>query len=153
MASVENSLFTFINNAVIASGSSSALHGAQVDEATYALVTAQFGIRIGDSNYKLAPQPGGTAMSEFDATIDVIIFAEVAENYFDRSEARDKVKAMVRELALLFINDPSIGGAVRDSRFLDAVVGWDSQQDGRPYCVASMPFIYNETGQQLSGHY
>ncbi len=152
MASVEHALYEFINTAVIASDSSTAMHGSEVDEATFALVESQFGIRIGDSHYHLAPNPGNADMGEFDAIVDVIIFARVQENYFDRAAARDKVKAIVKELALLFVNDSSIGGAVRDSRFLDASVGWDTNKGGVPYCVASMPFIYNETGQQLGGH-
>lgn len=150
MASIEHGLYEFILAAVTADAlTGNPLDGAEVDEATFADVTAAFGVRIGDSHYRLAPNSGQTDMTEFDAIVDVIIFAVVSNGIFNKAQARDKVKAIVRELALLFVNDPSIGGIVRESRFLDAAVGWDSNKTGTNYCIASMPFIYNETGQQL----
>jgi hypothetical protein len=146
----EDAIDEMITAAVAAAAEGETLHEAEVQDTVYETMKRDRGIRIGDCESDVAPSPGGEAMEEFDAQLVLVCYSRiVGTDKTQRKAARDDARTLALATAKLFIDDPSIGGHVRDSRVVKMRRGYDSLTSADVYAVANLALVINETGQQL----
>jgi hypothetical protein len=109
-----------------------------------------FGVRVGNGESDLAPNPGATEMAEFDGRLVLVTFARIKES--DQSDvevARTKAFDLARAVAKLFIDDDgvTIGDRVNDARVQRCNRGFD-EWDGSLYAVTNVPLLVNDSGGQ-----
>jgi hypothetical protein len=146
--SIENDTFEFIEEAVVASAVGDRLNGIELHETVYQTIKKDTGVRVGDCESSLAPTPGAEEVEEFDGLLNLVCFARVTgEDKTRRMAARDNALELAKAVSKLFLDDPSMGGRVRDSRVLRVLRGYDST-GAQPYAVCNLEIVVNETGQQ-----
>jgi len=147
---IEDAVHEFIQEAIEAAQDGDVLFNAELHDNAYLTITKDSGIRLGDCTSDAAPLPGGEEMAEFDAYLPICFFSRIeGTDKTDRKAARNKARALWFAVALLFHNDRTLGGRVRDIIMRRAVTGYDSITDGDFYAVVNLPLIVNSTGQQL----
>jgi hypothetical protein len=143
---IEDIVVTAIETAVAAAGSGTPLYQAEVHDTVYLRITKGYGIRIGDCTSDLAPSPGDTQLEEFNAELMLVFYARIAgAEKSDRKAARNQVRELALATAKLFVDDPTIGGAVRDCNLGKLKRGYDSLTDADSYAVANLPLVVNQT--------
>lgn len=128
----------------------SALFGAELHRHIYQKFDDQswFGLRIGNGESILAPNPGATEMEEFDGDVTLVTFARIKESdHSDVEVARTKAFALAKAVAKLFIDDDGVtmGGRVNDARVMRCPRGFD-EWNSSLYAVCNMPMLINDTG-------
>lgn len=108
------------------------------------------GIRIGNGESVLTPNPGATEMEEWDGDLLLITFARIKES--DQSDvevARTKAFELAKAVAAMFITSDGVtmGDRVNDARVLRCPRGFH-EWDGSLYAVTNMPLIVNDSGAQ-----
>jgi len=148
---IEDHIYDFIAAAIAAAvDESDPLHQAELHDNVYRTITTEYGIRIGDGESSFAPNPGATEILEFDGVVPIVIFSQVnGADRSDRADARGRMIGLAKAVSMLFLEDPTMGGRVTDSRISRAPRGWDSIKS-TPYSVANLHLLVNETGGQLS---
>jgi hypothetical protein len=148
--SIENQTHDFIGDAIAEAVNGHELYGAELHETVYQTIKKDYGVRVGDCQSSLAPLPGGEAVEEFDGLLTLVCYGRVVgPDKTDRMQAREKALAIAKALSKLFLDDPSMGGRVRDARVLRALRGYESV-GSQPYAVCNLQLIVNETGQLAS---
>lgn len=145
---IEDEVFDFLEEKIAEAGEGDELFEAELHDHLYSKISAQpgYGIRVGDCESVLAPNPGSTEMEEFDADLTLVVFARVTgAERAKRKEARTKVLLLSKAVAMLFVEDPTLGGRVNDGRVMRCLRGWDNIS-GVPYAVVNMPLLVNDSG-------
>jgi len=134
---------------IAAATSDSSLSGAELHDTVYRKIETEYGIRIGDGESQLTPSPGATEMLEVNGVVPIVIFSAVTgPDRSDRKAARARMIGLAKAVAKVFQLDPMMNARVNDSRITRAPRGWDSIES-KPYSVANMHLLVNETGGQL----
>lgn len=125
----------------------SALFGAELHQHIYQKFDEKnywFGIRVGNGESTLAPNPGQTEMEEFDGNLTLVAFARIkkADNS-DVEDARSKAFAVAKAVAQLFIDNPTIGGRVNYLKVDRCPRGFDEWAT-KLYAVCNMPLTINQ---------
>jgi hypothetical protein len=125
---------------------SSPLYQAEVLKDEYEEQKKDIGIRIGKCVGRVAPNSGQTRIKQEDAPLTLIFYKRISRGDKQaRSSYRDDVVMMAEAAALLFFNDPTIGGRVELVRPLTIPRGMDDT-DASPYAIANLTLVVNETG-------
>jgi len=149
MPAIEDHAYDFLKERIAAAVSGDAGYGAELHDTVYRRIEKTFGIRIGDADSDLEPNPGATEMEEFDGHMPLVIFSLVeGSDRSDRKAARSRMIALAKWVGKQFIDDPTMGGRVNDSRIKRWPRGWDSIES-KPYSVANARLLVNETGGQI----
>jgi hypothetical protein len=145
----EDLVFDFIEENANAAIAGEPLFEAELHDTLYRPIKKRYGIRVGDGDSELSPTPGGEELAEFNGVVPIVIYSAVTgPDRSDRKDARAKMMDVAKAVAKLFLDDPTMGGRVTDSRVKSCPRGWDSYND-IPYSVANMVLLVNETGGTL----
>jgi len=143
--SVETGLYMALAAAIESAVAGEPLFEVELMATVYAVPLKPRAIRIGDTNADLAPGPGGS-VEELDVLGKVEILSQVTDDTPEAYiSAREDVRAMEIATAQVFIDDPTMAGAVNDSRILGGTRGWGNLKGSR-HAVAELYVIANQTG-------
>ncbi len=146
---IEDHAHDFVEGALEAAVDGDPLHEAELHDTLYRRITKPFGIRIGDGESSLTPSSGAEEILEHDGEVPIVIYSRVeGPDRRDRKAARSRMLDVAKAVAKLFLNDPTMGGRVNDSRVTKCLRGWD-EFETIPYSVANMSLLVNETGGAL----
>jgi hypothetical protein len=146
---IEDLIYDFLAENIAAAPNDSPLFEAELHDTVYRVITQEYGIRIGDGSSELVPNPGATEIQEVNGVVPIVIFSVVTgADRADRKDARGRMIGLAKAVSKLFLDDPMMNGRVNDSRIKSAPRGWDSIES-KPYSVANMHLLVNETGGQL----
>ena len=124
------------------------LFEAELLDSPYAPITKDYGISVDDGDSAFAPTPGAEDIEEFDGNLTLVIYSVVnGPDYTERKAARTRAINLAKEVAKLFLLDPTMNERVNDSRVLRCLRGWAGIQSV-PYAIMNVPLIVNETGGQ-----
>jgi hypothetical protein len=102
-------------------------------------------VQIGGCDSNLAPNAGATEMLEFDGDVTLICLVRVTgADRRDREAARTRVVEITKAVAKQFLDDPTMGTRVNDSRILKCPRDWTSI-NSTPFALTNVPMIVNET--------
>jgi len=146
-SAIEDRIFDFLEESIAAIvDEDDPLFGAQLLDSPFAKIESEYGIQVDDGDSDFAPTPGATDIEEFDGRVTLIIFRLVTgADRSQRAEARGQAIAMSKAAAMFFLEDPTMGGRVNDSRVLRCSRGWASIKASH-YSIMNVPLIVNETG-------
>ena len=142
MTSLESELYEFAAAAIAVAVEGNALFQVELLPSVYDPAMTARAIRIGDSNFDLAPAAGG-AMEEFDVLGSLEVLSMPSDD--DYVAAREDARLIALALGQILKDDPTLGSRVHDSRLLGGVAGWGSLKTQR-YRVVRLHMIANETG-------
>jgi hypothetical protein len=146
---IEDHVYDFIAEAIDAAEPGDAFFEAELHDTVYRRIEKEFGVRVGDGESELAPSPGDAEILEFDGTVPLVVFSLVTgADRSDRKAARARMLRVAKAVAKLFLEDPTMSNRVNDSRVTRCPRGWDSIES-KPYSVANLHLLVNETGGQL----
>jgi hypothetical protein len=135
-----------IDAAIIAAVDGDLLIEADLHDTVYRPFTKPNGIRVGNAQSVLAPNSGQTEVLEFDARLPIIIFSRVEKDErTDRKRARGEAVALAKRVTQLLLDDPTLGGRVNDARVPDPVPRDFDNWDSKPYAVAEVGLLINES--------
>lgn len=147
--SVRTAVIQFLEAAVAAAATGTALDGAQVNDTPAPLYVKDYGVTVMDAAFVPVPKPGG-GLGEYDGELHFIVYARVTgADKRNRNAAVDKATDVLMAASALFFNDPSIGGAVCDSRVARPGEKVRSDFDAigsQPYAIYVAVLHYNERG-------
>jgi hypothetical protein len=145
MTSLETALYEVLKAAIDAAAGGDTLFEVELLASVYDPATTGRAIRIGDSNFDLAPAPGG-AMEELDVLGNVEILSRPEDDTPAAFvAAREDGRVLALAVGQALFDDPTLGGRVQDSRILGGVAGWGSLRTEK-YRVVRLHVIGNETG-------
>jgi hypothetical protein len=107
-----------------------------------------FGVRVSNGASDLAPNPGATAMEEFDGRLILVPFARIKKSdHSDLEVAVDKAFALEKWVAQLFDDATGVtmNNRVQDARVLRGVRDF-LEFDSALYALANLPLLINDTG-------
>src|SRR5258708_5287641 len=114
---IEDLIHDFVAEKIAVAPSNSPLSGAELHDTVYRTITAEYGIRIGDGDSELVPNPGATEIQEVNGVVPIVIFSLVTgPDHADRKDARGRMIGLAKAVAKLFLDDPMMNGRVNDSR-------------------------------------
>ena len=149
MPAIEDHVYNFIKEAVAAAAPESPLAGVEVHDTVYREIEQETCIRVGDGDSDLAPNPGATAMQEFDGVVPLVVLSLLTgADRSARQACRSRMIDLSKALAMVFMEDPTMGGRVNDSRVTRWPRGWDNISS-RVYSVSNAALLVNETGGQI----
>ena len=143
---IEDRVFDFLEESVDVVDESHPLFGIELLDSTFAKMVQDFGVQVDDADSDFAPTPGGEEIEEFDGSVTLVVYSYVdGPDRSQRKTARTRAITGAKELAKLFLLDPTMNGRVNDSRVLRCLRGWVNLK-GAPYAIVNVPLIVNETG-------
>lgn len=151
---IEDSIFDFVKAAIDAANeaedpdhpSGNPLVGAALHDTIYSTITNDRGIQIDDGESDFAPSPGAETIEEFDGNVTLIIYRKLGKDErSERKQARSDALDLAKAVAKLFVDDPTMGNRVNDSRVLRCLRGWANIKSV-PHCIMNLPLLVNDTG-------
>ncbi len=150
-SAIEDRIYDFLEEQIAALPDDSdpifgPLFEAQLLDSPYAKIEKEYGIIVDDGDSDFAPTPGATDIEEFDGNVTLIVFRLVTgADRSQRAAARGQAIALAKAAAMMFLEDPTMGDRVNDSRVLRCSRGWANIKSS-PYSIMNVPLIVNETG-------
>lgn len=144
---IEDRIFDFITEQVEAIvDEEHPLFGLELLDSAYARITKVRGLQVDDGESDFAPTPGAEEIEEFDGQVTLVVYRLVeGPDRTQRRAARADAITIAKEVAKLFLLDPTMNERVNDSRVLRCLRGW-ANINSVPYSIMNVPLIVNETG-------
>lgn len=93
----------------------------------------------------IAPDAGVEYVKRSDVVLVLVCYVAAGREKSNNAQAREDCEAFSNAVALLFFNDPRMGGRCEYCRPFAARDGFDNS-DGKDYAVVNLAIVINETG-------
>jgi len=143
--SVQTDIYDFIKAAVDAAAAGDVLYDAEVHDTPFRQINTEKGVSVWYTKAAIAPLPGSNGVNRSDVVLMLMCYFAAGRDKADQAAGRDHAEQFANAVAMLFFNDPRMGGRCEYSRPFAARDGFDELK-GTDYAVVHLAIVVNETG-------